>query len=194
MESKKALRLKIVLLGSPDAGKTSLMWRFMRDEFIAQSSATTLCSFPCRTVTIDGVDAEVELWDTAGQERYCDMTRLYYRGADCAVAVYDIGARMSFDALEYWSKELTLKAGPRVVPEESFSSERWEAPSLVVVGNKADLVEVVSWSEAHTWARTKAASLFICSAKTGEGVKDAFLEAARLGLSRRLLLAASFQE
>lgn len=166
----------------------------MRDEFIAQSSATTLCSFPCRTVTIDGVDAEVELWDTAGQERYCDMTRLYYRGADCAVAVYDIGARMSFDALEYWSKELTLKAGPRVVPEESFSSERWEAPSLVVVGNKADLVEVVSWSEAHTWARTKAASLFICSAKTGEGVKDAFLEAARLGLSRRLLLAASFQE
>lgn len=64
----------------------------------------------------------------------------------------------------------------------------------MVLGNKADLVEVVSWSEAHTWARTKAAPLFICSAKTGEGVEEAFMEAARLGLSRRWLLAALSEE
>jgi Ras-related protein Rab-5C len=30
------------------------------------------------------------IWDTAGQEKYRSLASLYYKGVDCAVAMYDI--------------------------------------------------------------------------------------------------------
>ena len=34
--------------------------------------------------------------DTAGQERFCAISRMYVRGADVAILVYDITSRESF--------------------------------------------------------------------------------------------------
>lgn len=184
MEAQQTPRLKLVLMGSQGAGKTSLMWRFIRDEFIVPRPATTICSPPGRNLVVAGMQTMVEMWDTAGQERFGDLNVQYYRNTDCAVAVFDVGARDSFEALQHWSSELESKARRTdCLPED------WEAPALVVLGNKADTEGVVSWSEAQAWARAKAAPLFLCSAQTGQGVEAAFHEAARLGLSRQLRLS-----
>lgn len=36
------------------------------------------------------------LWDTAGQERYNSLTKLYFKGANAALIVYDITDKESF--------------------------------------------------------------------------------------------------
>lgn len=185
METQATSRLKIVLIGNLGAGKTSIMWRFIRNEFNPQRLATIICSPPSRNLIISGVQTSVELWDTAGQERFGGITALYYRNTDCAIAVYDVGARRSFEDLEFWRLELESKAMNRSL------SENCETPPLLVLGNKADTEEVVSWSEAQTWARARAVPLCLCSALTGEGVETAFQEAARLGLNRQLRLRSS---
>lgn len=41
-----------------------------------------------------GSELKFNIWDTAGQEKYRSLATLYYRGADCAVAVYDITSRV----------------------------------------------------------------------------------------------------
>ena len=46
----------------------------------------------------------------------------------------------------------------------------------VLVGNKTDLEGKVPWSQAQTWARQHCVPLFMCSAKTGQGLTEAFDE------------------
>ena len=61
--------------------------------------------------------------------------------------------------------------------------------AFVVMGYKTDLQEEVGWSEGQTWARSRGTQLLMCSAQTGQGVEEAFREAARLAASIAILLS-----
>ena len=44
----------------------------------------------------------INLTDTAGQERYKSITKLYYKGSNAVILLYDISDRKSFDHIEDW--------------------------------------------------------------------------------------------
>lgn len=69
----------------------------------------------------------LQIWDTAGQERFRSISRLYYRGANAAVLVYDITDASSFDEMAAWLQEIRQNLGEDVI--------------LHAVGTKTDLVE-----------------------------------------------------
>ena len=52
----------------------------------------------------------LQIWDTAGQERFQSLGVAFYRGADCAVLVYDVNAHKTFDNLDNWRDEFLLQA------------------------------------------------------------------------------------
>ena len=63
--------------------------------------------FGCKTFSlVDGTNIKIHIWDTAGQESYRSITRSYYRGSICALLVYDITRRITFNNLEKWLDEL----------------------------------------------------------------------------------------
>lgn len=105
---------------------------------------------------------DVSIWDTAGQEKFHALGPIYYRDAQGAVLAYDITDKDSFDKVKVWLKELHTVVGENI--------------QVVIVGNKCDLERdrKVPKREAEEWAQANNARHFLCSAKLGLRVTDAF--------------------
>lgn len=133
---------------------------------------------------------KLSLWDTAGQETYASITRSYFRGASGALLVFDLTRRKTFEHLDPWLVDL------RSIAEENIV--------IVLVGNKHDLATAsenksdgvskpsttgapafkppsrqVSTEEAEAWCQRNGILRYVeTSAKSGQGVEDAFVEVA----------------
>lgn len=126
MGNTDGLEAKVVLLGSQNAGKTSLILRYTTRTFSASPAAATIgSSLHARKLIHDGVRVKLQIWDTAGQERFRSMAPIYYRGAHVCVLVYDVTDRSSFEDVRSWLEELG-----RTVPKETV---------IYVVGSKIDM-------------------------------------------------------
>ncbi|KJA28626.1 hypothetical protein HYPSUDRAFT_62268 [Hypholoma sublateritium FD-334 SS-4] len=162
----KQFQFKLVLLGESAVGKSSLVLRFVKDQFDDYRESTIGAAFLTQTVTLDDqTTVKFEIWDTAGQERY--KAPMYYRNANCAVVVYDITQSASLEKARTWIRELQRQADPSIV--------------IALCGNKLDLSarRQVSQEEAKKYADEEGLMWTETSAKTGEGVTEIFTAIAQ---------------
>lgn len=170
--------MKVVLIGDSGVGKSSLMLRFTADTFDEDISATIGIDFKSKRVPVSGGGiVQLQLWDTAGQERFRTLTSSYYRGANAVLLVFDVNAPHSFEHLQRWLDEVEVSCG----------GSGLQNVAMMLIGNKVD--EVGGLSNAALWpvpkadavqfAREHGMQLAFCSAKTKEGVVEAFDEVAR---------------
>ncbi|KAL2835533.1 rab GTPase Vps21/Ypt51 [Aspergillus pseudoustus] len=194
---KPSSSVKLVLLGEAAVGKSSLVLRFVNNDFqenkeptIGAAFLTQKCSLPTRTI-------KFEIWDTAGQERFASLAPMYYRNAQAALVVYDVTKPSSLTKAKHWVAELQRQASPGIV--------------IALVGNKLDLTNdgsgetqadierdpgtegddagdnqeeqedstpgdarKVSTREAKTYAEEEGLLFYETSAKTGVNVADVF--------------------
>ncbi|KAL7575135.1 hypothetical protein ACA910_000501 [Epithemia clementina (nom. ined.)] len=196
MATARKKTLKIVILGDSGVGKTSLMNRYSTGKFTGQYKATIGADFLTKeTVVTDWFGQRhvvtLQIWDTAGQERFQSLGVAFYRGADCAMLVYDMTDPHSLDNLDHWRKEfLQQVGGPMAL--SSLSSTSAQFP-FVVVGNKMDKTadRLVPAQRAQDWCVHAAQEFgmgarplvhFETSAKNAMNVDEAFHEVARLAL------------
>ena len=98
---------KVILLGESSVGKSSIMHRFLRDEFNDVMLSTVSEYYTEKKLDIDGNEVSLQIWDTAGQERYRTLVKNYYNGSKAAILVYDISKSSTFDEIKkYWYKEI----------------------------------------------------------------------------------------
>ena len=90
MSAGDALTVKLVLLGDSRVGKSSVVVRFVRNEFDPYKFPTIGATFLTQSVAVGDTLVKFEIWDTAGQEKYRSLAPLYYRGASAALVVYDL--------------------------------------------------------------------------------------------------------
>ncbi|GIQ90499.1 small GTPase superfamily, Rab type [Kipferlia bialata] len=81
----KTFLYKLVLLGESAVGKSSLVLRFVRNQFVDFQEPTIGAAFLTQTVNLTQHNCVVkfEIWDTAGQERYRSLAPMYYRYSVC---------------------------------------------------------------------------------------------------------------
>ena len=103
----------------------------------------------------------------AGQESFRSITRSYYRGAAGALLVYDITRRDTFNHLVSWLDDARQHAHSNM--------------TVMLVGNKSDLSarRAVSAEEGEAFARERGLLFMETSAKTAQGVEEAFVGTAR---------------
>ncbi|XP_032549390.1 ras-related protein Rab-17 isoform X1 [Chiroxiphia lanceolata] len=154
---------KVVLLGSMSVGKSSLAYRYVRNDF-REFLPTVGCSFFTRTHDLEAATVKFEIWDTAGQEKYQSVCHLYYRNAHAALLVYDIAKKETFKKAKLWLEELEKK----FLPDEIV---------IALVGNKTDLAaeREVTTEEGAEFARTKGLLFMETSAKCNHQVNDIFM-------------------
>jgi len=153
---------KIVIIGDSGVGKSNLLSRFTRNEFLADCKSTIGVEFATRSLEIDGRQIKAQIWDTAGQERYRAITAAYYRGAAGVLLVYDITKASTFKNLDRWLNEMKNHSDPAVLS--------------IVIGNKADLAHLraVKTEDGEQFAATHKFSFLETSALTADNIDVAF--------------------
>ena len=161
---QKRVQVKVCILGSSGVGKSSLLKRFITNEFEEHEQTTLGAAFQDKNMEYKGTMYKFQIWDTAGQEKYAPLAQMYYRDARVAILVYDITSRDSFNTLKEWHTEL-LDKGPKDL-------------ITVVVGNKCDLEdqEEVDSETARTFAKSISAIFRQTSAKENKGITELFMK------------------
>lgn len=159
---------KYIIVGDSSVGKSCLLLQFTDQRFKPAHDLTIGVEFGSRTVEVDRNNTvKLQIWDTAGQESFRSITRSYYRGAICALLVYDITRRYTFQNLVRWLEEMLEHAYSRM--------------SIILVGNKKDLESnrEVSYEEGAAFAKRNKLIFFETSAKTSENVDSTFIHATQ---------------
>jgi len=166
---------KVVLIGAPSVGKTSILERFVTNMYTEEYKATIGADFRTKELTVNGQTVLLQIWDTAGQERFRSLAAPFYRGAQICVLVFDVNEKHTFDAVDQWREEFLHHAD--VEDQESFP--------FLLLGNKKDLGNKVSTSSVHRWLQQeqyKNVTYLETSAKHNENITEAFNHVAKLCL------------
>ena len=154
--------IKVCMLGASGVGKSSILKRFVNDEFEEREPTTLGSAFQEKVVNYKGASYRFQIWDTAGQEKFAPLAHIYYRDAEIAFLVYDITNKDSFGTLREWYAELKEK-GPKGI-------------MICVLGNKLDLEDQqeVARSVAREYAKGIKALFTLTSAKENSGITELF--------------------
>ena len=158
--------LKYIIIGDAAVGKSNLLLRFSQNDFKAEYQLTIGVEFGAKNIDISNKKYRLQIWDTAGQENYRSITRAYYKNSVCAILVYDITKRDSFEHISSWIEDC-LAQSPKTV-------------FMVLVGNKCDLNDQrqVSTEEGQNMAKDNNMIFYETSAKSGLNVDKIFEESA----------------
>lgn len=158
---------KICLFGDPAVGKTSLIRRFVEDAFSDNYISTIGTNIMSKLVNLyiqdSGKTIKIKLliWDLPGQKALSDIHASYYKGVEGALVVCDITRRDTLDSLAGWIYQFKKYA-----PQAPF----------VILTNKSDLLtqKAMEINEPKKVARSYGTHFFLTSAKTADGVENAF--------------------
>ena len=110
------------MLGDSSTGKTSIVHRYTRDEFVSHEPTIDISYKMKAQLTARGL-ISIQIWDTAGQERFRSIPKCYFRKADGVLMTYDVTNQQSLLNIRSWLSDLD------------------DMTQVVVVGNKSDLVK-----------------------------------------------------
>ena len=182
-------KYKLVFIGDQSVGKTSIISRFMYDQFDNHYASTIGIDFVYKSVPVDNGTVRLQLWDTAGQERFRSLIPSYIRDSQVAVIVFDITSRESFNSTTKWISDVRAQRGNDVIivlvsPSLLLATCPDHTPPPVhdsphphrQVGNKTDLASerVVSSAEIEARANEQDIMFIETSAKEGFNIKLLF--------------------
>ena len=102
MNESNAFPIKIIVVGSINVGKTSLVIKYATGKTPGKTQTTKNSSYVEKIKIVNGIKFQIKLWDTAGQEKYKSLTKLYIKDAQIAILVYSIDNEQSFNDLDNW--------------------------------------------------------------------------------------------
>ena len=156
--------IKTILLGDSGVGKTSLINVLTGVPFDLETVCTISTTYVSKEYNFNDNQYKVNLWDTAGEEKYRQLTKLFYKGSDIVIFVYDISSKSSFKGLNSWIKEV------KDIVDNKYTCG--------LVGNKKDLFlkEEVKETEAQNLAKEHNIKYKLVSEKDDKKSFDDFLQ------------------
>ncbi len=95
-------RLKLVLLGDADSGKTVLLQRYTSNTFSPEYKQSLGASFAVKDLHIRNLKVKLIIWDIAGQPSFRQVRRHYFSGSHGAILVFDVANPSTFMTVLNW--------------------------------------------------------------------------------------------
>lgn len=159
---------KLMIVGDFHVGKSALLSRYTRNEFLDTVQMNVGVDFATRICHMeDGKKIKAQIWDTPGQKYSQPLKNSYYRDAVGALLVYDVTSFSSFETIQRWLEQF------HEIPNFNITN--------MIVGNKVDLLDIscqreVSLEIVERFAMKYHVAWLETSAKTGYNVDDTFME------------------
>ncbi len=161
---------KVIVIGDPAVGKTSLLTKFVTKQMEQQYLPTVGVNIVKEPINLEVMNATVNLmfWDVAGQPQFYMLHRPYFNGADGMILVFDITRSSTFSNINNWYST-AVKYGLSGIPR-------------ILIGNKIDLKDdrKIIMPMAEHLSEKLNAPYFETSALTGDNVKLIFHKIAEL--------------
>lgn len=165
------LQKKVCMLGSFSVGKTSLVRRFVESIFDEKYHTTIGVKVDKKVVQAEPEEITLVLWDLHGEDAFQKLRMTYLRGMSGYLVVVDPTRRQTLDD--------ALALQDRV--QQAMGLIPW-----ILVLNKCDLISDWEIDLERIGALERSGQAVIrTSAKTGEGVEEAFVRLARTMLHSR---------
>lgn len=156
---------KLILTGDYQVGKTSLIRRFVKNQFEKDYVSTIGVQISKKSINLtDKVHMNFILWDIGGQvQQMAPYRAKFYNGANAAFIVIDRTRESSLSSVKKWYDDIKNSI-PKNIP-------------IVLVGNKSDLKAetIINEEDIGKVAEDFGFHYILTSARTGENVNDAFL-------------------
>ena len=152
---------KVVILGDPAVGKTSLIVRFIKNKFTEDYKTTLGVDFLTKQLVLfNKVNIRLMLWDMGGQDKWLSRRAKFMKGADGAIIVYSNTDIKSYLDLDKWVDEIYQYANQDV--------------PICIVRNKSDLPPIRENLNPKNLLERLNTKIILTSAKTGENVEEMF--------------------
>ncbi len=163
-------KYKVLLIGPPAVGKTSLIYQFVKNEWLDNYAMTIGVNVLTKSVNFTNDEVKLMVWDIGGQARFKGLRKNLYFGTKGVLLIFDLTREATFKEMNNWLNEMNEILGKKV--------------PLVLIGNKVDLIKEkgrnLNPNEAKMLAMENESVYIETSAKTGEKVEEAFKKLARL--------------
>ncbi len=152
---------KVIMLGDPATGKTSIIRRYSEGVFSEDYKITIGTTFTIKRVQVDSKYVKLIIWDLGGQPHYGEVRKRYMEGAKLAIVVFDVTSKISYNNVKNW-----IEGYKNITPDGM----------VVIVGNKIDLLKEreVSVQETLRLRDSFGYPTLEVSAKTGENITTLF--------------------
>ncbi|KAL4222531.1 Rho GTPase [Mactra antiquata] len=101
------VKSKLVFVGDCGCGKTSLIKRYMGEDFTPEYTPTGFDTYTTTYEVSEAYTIQLSLWDTSGKDEYCRVRPLSYSDADIILLCYSIGSQESIDnVVSKWYPEI----------------------------------------------------------------------------------------
>jgi len=167
--NKEFYKIKCVILGDANIGKTSLVMRYLYGKFNQFSESTIGCSYSNCNIPYNSNIYRLDIWDTAGQERYRGLMPMYYRNADIVFLCIDLSEEDNnklVSEYNYWKSQ---------IDKHNDNEDRL----IFLVGTKSDIKIERTEEELREILDEKEYIYIETSAKEGVNVKDVFQNAVK---------------
>ena len=181
---KNIKEVRIITLGEPDVGKTSIIRRFVNDIFKGDK-VTLGIEFSFKIVELEGNrKIKLSVIDTNGQEKYRALPLNYFKKADVVLFVFALNDSGSFEKIGQWIDRFKNNNGKNV-------------KKMFLIGNKSDLVKVIEQKEIDDFANKYGLTYMETSAKTKNQINELFTiiaEEAYEELERKSSMSVGIQK
>jgi len=159
---------KVVIIGDPAVGKTSLLTKYSSKQFQEKYLPTIGTNITKVKMDIENTELNLMMWDIAGQSHFYMLHKPYFNGGNAMMLVFDITRTSTYSNINNWYNT-AVKYGLSRVPR-------------ILIGNKIDLNNERKITRAHAQHLSDKlnAPYFETSAKTGENVNEVFQKIGEL--------------
>jgi Ras-related protein Rab-5C len=163
----KTIILKVVLIGETAVGKSSIINRFIKNQFYNNFTPTMSGTCVTKEIFYEQYNKilKYEIWDTAGQEKYRSLTKLFYKDASIVILVFDITRKDTFEEIrDFWLKQVKENSNEDIV--------------ISLVGNKEDNYEYedIDNNNIELFVNQINCLYKKVSAKSGFGIENLFYD------------------